>query len=155
LELSDFAENTIGPRLENIPGVSGIQIWGQKKYAMRLWIDPVKLSSYGCTISDVQNALGQQNVELPSGKLTGNNTELTVKTVGNLSKPDEFNNIIIKTDGSKIVKLSDIGNAELGPEVIETKMSQSGTPLVGVAIVPLPGANYLDISKAFYKNSRF
>jgi HAE1 family hydrophobic/amphiphilic exporter-1/multidrug efflux pump len=151
LELSDFAENTIGPRLETIPGVSGIQIWGQKRYAMRLWIDPIKLSSYGCTVADVKSALSQQNVELPSGKLTGNNTELTVKTVGNLSKPEEFNNIIIKTDGSKIVKLSDIGKAELGPEVIETKMSQSGAPLVGVAIVPLPGANYLDISKAFYK----
>lgn len=151
LELSDYAENTIGPRLETIPGVSGIQIWGQKRYAMRLWIDPVKLSSYGCTVADVKNALNQQNIELPSGKLTGHNTELTVKTVGNLSKPEEFNAIIIKTEGDRIVKLSDIGKAELGPEVIETKMSQSGAPLVGVAIVPLPGANYLDISKAFYK----
>ncbi len=151
LELSDLAENTIGPRLETIPGVSGIQIWGQKKYAMRLWIDPVKLSSYGVTVSDVRDALNQQNVELPSGKLTGNSTELTVKTVGNLSKPEEFNNIIIKTATNKIVKFSDVGSAELGPEVIETKMAQSGTPLVGVAIVPLPGANYLDISKEFYK----
>jgi multidrug efflux pump len=151
LELSDFAENVIGQRLETIPGVSGIQIWGQKKYAMRLWIDPIKLSSYGCTVSDVKTALNQQNIELPSGKLTGNNTELTVKTVGNLSTAEEFNNIIIKTDGDKIVRFSDIGSANLGPEVVETRMSQSGLPLVGVAIVPLPGANYLDISKEFYK----
>ena len=151
LELSDYAENVIGQRLETIPGVSGIQIWGQKKYAMRLWIDPIKLSSYGCTVSDVKTALNQQNIELPSGKLTGNNTELTVKTVGNLSTAEEFNNIIIKTDGDKIVRFSDIGSANLGPEVVETRMSQSGLPLVGVAIVPLPGANYLDISKEFYK----
>jgi HAE1 family hydrophobic/amphiphilic exporter-1/multidrug efflux pump len=151
LELSDYAENIIGPRLETIPGVSGVQIWGQKKYAMRLWIDPIKLASYGCTVSDVKNALNQQNVELPSGKLTGNNTELTVKTVGNLSKPEEFNNIIIKTNGEKTVRFSDIGAAVLGPENVETKMSQSGLPLVGVAVVPLPGANYLDISTAFYK----
>jgi len=151
LELSDFAENVIGQRLETIPGVSGIQIWGQKKYAMRLWLDPIKLSSYGCTVSDVKTALNQQNIELPSGKLTGNNTELTVKTVGNLSTAEEFNNIIIKTDGDKIVRFSDIGSANLGPEVVETRMSQSGLPLVGVAIVPLPGANYLDISKEFYK----
>lgn len=151
LELSDFAENVIGPRLETIPGVSGVQIWGQKKYAMRLWIDPIKLASYGCTVSDVKNALNQQNVELPSGKLTGNNTELTVKTVGNLSKAEEFNNIIIKTNGEKTVRFSDIGSAVLGPENVETKMSQSGLPLVGVAVVPLPGANYLDISTAFYK----
>lgn len=151
LELSDYAENVISQRLETIPGVSGVQIWGQKKYAMRLWIDPVKLASYGCTVSDVRDALDAQNVELPSGKLTGNNTELTVKTVGNLSKPEEFNNIIIRAEGEKTVRLSDVGRAELGPENVETKMSQSGLPLVGVAIVPMPGANYLDISKEFYK----
>jgi HAE1 family hydrophobic/amphiphilic exporter-1/multidrug efflux pump len=151
LELSDYAENVIAPRLETIPGVSGIQIWGQKKYAMRLWIDPIKLAAYGCTVSDVKDALNKQNVELPSGKLTGNNTELTVKTVGNLDKPEQFNNIIIKSDGEKTVRFSDIGAANLGPENLETQMSQSGLPLVGVAIVPLPGANYLDISKEFYK----
>ena len=150
LELSDYAENVIGQRLETIPGVSGIQIWGQKRYAMRLWIDPVKLASYGCTVSEVRDALNKQNVELPSGKLTGSSTELTVKTVGNLSKPEEFNNIIIRSEGEKIVRFSDVGYAELGAENIETKMSQSGLPLVGVAIVPLPGANYLDISKEFY-----
>ena len=151
LELSDFAENVIGQRLETIPGVSGVQIWGQKRYAMRLWIDPIKLASYGCTVSEVRTALNSQNVELPSGKLTGKNTELTVKTVGNLSKPEEFNNIIIRSEGEKIVRFSDIGHADLGAENIETKMNQSGSPLVGVAIVPLPGANYLDISKKFYK----
>jgi HAE1 family hydrophobic/amphiphilic exporter-1/multidrug efflux pump len=151
LELSDFAENVIGQRLETIPGVSGIQIWGQKRYAMRLWIDPVKLASYGCTVSEVRSALNKQNVELPSGKITGSNTELMVKTIGNLSKAEEFNNIIIRSEGDKIVRFSDIGKAEIGPENVETNMMQSGVPLVGVAIVPRPGANYLDIAKAFYK----
>ena len=151
LELSDYAENVISQRLETIPGVSGVQIWGQKKFAMRLWIDPIKLASYGCTVSEVRDALNKQNVELPSGKLTGSNTELTVKTVGNLSTPEEFNNIIIRTDGEKIVRLSDVGSAVLGPENIETRLSQSGLPLVGIGIVPMPGANYLDISKEFYK----
>ncbi|HMK06361.1 MAG TPA: efflux RND transporter permease subunit, partial [Flavobacterium sp.] len=121
------------------------------KYAMRLWIDPVKLAAYGLTVSDVQDALNAQNVELPSGKLTGANTELTVKTVGNLSTAEEFNNIIIRSEGEKTVRLSDIGSASLGPEIIETRMTASGMPLVGVGIVPLPGANYLDISKEFYK----
>lgn len=151
LELSDYAENVISQRLETIPGVSGVQIWGQKRYAMRLWIDPVKLASYGLTVAEVRTALGKQNVELPSGKLTGANTELTVKTVGNLSTAEEFNNIIILSEGEKIVRLSDIGSAVLGPENIETKLSQSGLPLVGLAIVPRPGANYLDISKSFYE----
>ena len=151
LELSDFAENVIGQRLETIPGVSGIQIWGQKRYAMRLWIDPIKLASYGCTVSEVRAALSKQNVELPSGKITGANTELMVKTIGNLSKAEEFNNIIIRSEGDKIVRFSDIGRAEIGPENVETNMMQSGVPLVGVAIVPRPGANYLDIATAFYK----
>ncbi len=151
LELSDYAENTIGPRLETIPGVSGIQIWGQKKYAMRLWFDPEKLASYGVTVSDVKDALSKQNIELPAGKLTGNNTELTVKTIGNLSKPEEFNNVILKSDNNKTVKFSDIGLAELGPEIIETSLTQSGAPLIGIGIIPLPGSNYLDISKEFYK----
>jgi multidrug efflux pump len=151
LELSDYAENVISQRLETIPGVSGVQIWGQKRYAMRLWIDPVKLASYGLTVAEVRTALNAQNVELPSGKLTGDNTELTVKTVGNLATAEEFNNVIIRTDGEKIVRLSDIGKAELGPENLETKLSQSGLPLIGLAIVPRPGANYLDISKAFYE----
>ncbi|MFH7015632.1 efflux RND transporter permease subunit [Flavobacterium sp. FlaQc-47] len=151
LELSDYAENVISQRLETIPGVSGVQIWGQKRYAMRLWIDPIKLNAYNCTVSDVRDALNAQNVELPSGKLTGNNTELTVKTIGNLSKPEEFNNIIIRTDGDKIVRLSDVGGAELGPENIETSLTSSGLPMIGLAIVPMPGANYLDISNEFYK----
>jgi HAE1 family hydrophobic/amphiphilic exporter-1/multidrug efflux pump len=151
LELSDYAENVIGQRLETIPGVSGIQIWGQKRFAMRMWLNPEKLNSYGVTVSDVRNALIEQNVELPSGKITGKNTELTVKTVGNLSEPEQFNNIIIKSSENSIIRFSDIGNASLEAENIETQMTQSGNPLVGVAIVPLPGANYLDISSEFYK----
>ncbi|PXY39007.1 acriflavin resistance protein [Flavobacterium cheongpyeongense] len=151
LELSDYAENVISQRLETIPGVSGVQIWGQKRYAMRLWIDPVKLTAYKCTVADVRNALNAQNVELPSGKLTGNNTELTVKTIGNLSSAEAFNNIIVRTDGDKIVRLSDVGGAELGPENIETSLKSSGLPMIGMAIVPMPGANYLDISSEFYK----
>ena len=151
LELSDYAENVISQRLETIPGVSGVQIWGQKRYAMRLWIDPVKLAAYGCTVAEVRDALNAQNVELPSGKLTGNNTELTVKTIGNLSTAEEFNNIIIRTEGDKIVRFSDVGTASLDAENMETQMTQSGLPMIGLAIVPMPGANYLDISKEFYK----
>lgn len=151
LELSDYAENTIAQRLQTIPGVSSIQIWGQKKYAMRLWIDPNRLSSYSCTVRDVLDALKKQNVELPTGKLTGANTELTVKTKGNLSSAEEFNNIIVLSDGNKIVRFHDVGHAELGPENLETKMSESGLPMVALAVIPQPGTNYIDIANNFYK----
>lgn len=151
LELSDYAENVVAQRLQTIPGVSSVQIWGQRKYAMRLWIDPAKLASYGVTVMDVRNALNAQNVELPSGKLTGANTELTVKTIGNLSTEEQFNNIIIRADQTKVVKFGDIGNAALEAENFETKMSDSGYPMVSLAVIPQPGTNYLEIANGFYK----
>ncbi|PXX31688.1 efflux RND transporter permease subunit [Arenibacter sp. ARW7G5Y1] len=150
LELSDYAENVISQRIETIPGVSSVQIWGQRRYAMRLWIDPFKLASYGLTVADVRQALLAQNVELPSGKLTGDNTEITVKTIGNLNTEDGFNNIIIRADGEKLVRLSDIGRASLEGENMETKMSDSGQPMVAIAVVPQPGTNYLEIADRFY-----
>ena len=150
LELSDYAENVISQRIETIPGVSSVQIWGQRRYAMRLWIDPFKLASYGLTVADVRQALLAQNVELPSGKLTGDNTEITVKTIGNLNTEDGFNNIIIRADGEKLVRLSDIGKASLEGENMETKMSDSGQPMVAIAVVPQPGTNYLEIADRFY-----
>ena len=150
LELSDYAENVIAQRVETIPGVSSVQIWGLRRYAMRLWIDPLKLASYGLTVADVRRALLAQNVELPSGKLTGENTELTVKTIGNLNTEEGFNNIIIMAEDDKLVRLSDIGKASLEGENMETKMSDSGQPMVAIAVVPQPGSNYLEIADAFY-----
>ncbi|MGV3461279.1 MAG: efflux RND transporter permease subunit [Flavobacterium sp.] len=151
LELSDYAENVIAERLQTIPGVSSVQIWGQKRYAMRLWMDPVKLASYGVTVAEVRDALDRQNVELPTGKLVGANTELTVKTMGNLSTEEQFNNIIVKSEGERIVKLSDVGRAALEAENLETKMTNNGNILVGLAIIPQPGTNYIEIADAFYE----
>jgi hydrophobe/amphiphile efflux-1 (HAE1) family protein len=150
LALSDYAENVIAERLQTIPGVSSVQIWGQKRYSMRIWIDPIKLTSYGVTVQDVRNALERQNVELPSGKLTGSNTELTVKTMGNLSTEDEFNKIIIIANDDKIVRLSDIGRAELGSENLETEFKANDQSMVAMAIIPQPGTNYIDIAEQFY-----
>lgn len=151
LELSDYAENVISQRLQTIPGVSSVQIWGQKKYAMRMWLDPEKLASYALTPLDVKTALDKQNVELPSGKISGDKTELTVKTVGNLSTVDQFNELIIKNDGTNIIRYKDVGYAVLGPENEETVLRSGGKPMVATAIVPQPGANYLDIATEFYK----
>ncbi|HBD26060.1 efflux RND transporter permease subunit [Flavobacterium sp.] len=150
LELSDYAENVISERIQTIPGVSSVQIWGQKRYSMRIWMDPIKLNAYGITVADVRNALDKQNVELPSGKLTGANTELMVKTLGNLSTEKEFNDIIIVSDANKTVRLSDIGYAVLASENLETKFTESGNPMVAVAIIPQPGTNYLEIAEQFY-----
>lgn len=151
LELSDFAENEIGERLQTIPGVSNIQIWGQKRYAMRLWLDPSKLAAYQLTPLDIRNALEKENVDLPGGKIAGNTTELTVKTVGRLTSEEEFNNLIVRNESDRIVRLKDVGYATLGPENEETILKNNGVPMVACALVPQPGANYIDIADEFYK----
>ncbi|WP_324760067.1 efflux RND transporter permease subunit [Sphingobacterium thalpophilum] len=151
LSLSDYAENVISERLQTIPGVSSTQIYGQKRYAMRLWLDPDRMAAYGITASDIRTALNNQNIELPSGKIVGKTTELTVKTVGNLSTPEQFNNIVLKADSTRLVRLIDIGRAEIDAENLETKMVSNGKQLVGVAIIPQPGTNYLDIANNFYE----
>lgn len=151
LELSAFAENVIAERIQTIPGVSTIQIWGQKRYAMRLWLDAPKMAALGITASDVRNALDRENVELPAGKVSGSNTELTVKTMGRLVDEASFNQLIIKNQDGRNITLGDIGQAKLGPENEETGLKESGVPMIGLGIVPQPGANYIDISKEFYK----
>ena len=151
LEISDFAENVIAQRIQTIPGVSTVQIWGQKKYSMRLWLYPEKLASYGLVSLDIIRALDRENIELPSGKIAGDNTELTVKVLGRLKNEDDFKNLVIKNIGKKVIRFKDIGDARLGAENEETILRQSGVPMIGIAIVPQPGANYIEIADEFYK----
>lgn len=151
LQVTEYATNVLQERLQTIPGVSGIQIWGEKKYAMRIWFEPSKLNAYGLTFQDVQTALTRENVELPSGKIAGANTELTVRTFGRLTTEEEFNNIIIRNTGGSTIRLKDVGEAVLGPENEETVLKLNGVPMIALAIVPQPGANYVAISNEFYK----
>ncbi len=151
LQMTEYANNVLVERLQTIPGVSGIQIWGEKRYAMRIWIDPAKLTSYGLTPGDVQSALLRENVELPSGKISGNTTELTVRTFGRLNTEEEFENVIIQNIGGADIRVKDIGNVVLGPENEETVLKESGIPMIALAIVPQPGSNYVSISDEFYK----
>ncbi len=151
LEITEYANNVLVERLQTIPGVSGTQIWGEKRYAMRIWIDPAKLVAYGITANDVQAALLRENVELPSGKISGDATELTVRTFGRLNTEEEFNNIIIKNVNGADVRVHNIGNAVLGPENEETILKGNGTPMIALAIIPQPGSNYVSISDEFYR----
>jgi multidrug efflux pump len=151
LQLTEYANNVLVERLQTIKGVSSIQVWGEKKYAMRIWMDPAKLSAYNLTALDVQLALNRENVELPSGKIAGDATELTVRTFGRLYTEEDFNNVIIKSASTGDIRLRDIGQAMLGPENEESILRESRIPMVGLALVPLPGANYVSISDEFYK----
>ena len=151
LDVSAYAENVLGERLQTIPGVSSLQIWGQKKYAMRLWLDPAKMQANQISFQQLRDALNNENVELPGGKIAGYKTELSVKTPGRLSTPEQFNQLIVSESNGAIVRLKDIGEALLGPENEETILKSSGVPMIGLALVPQPGANYLDIAEEFYK----
>jgi hydrophobe/amphiphile efflux-1 (HAE1) family protein len=151
LELSDYAENVLLERFQTIPGISTINIFGQKRYAMRIWLQTDKLNSYNISLSDVQNSLNRENVELPAGKISGNNTDLVIRTLGRLSTEEDFNNLILRQDAGGIVRLSDVAKVELGPQSEEESWKINGVHAVGLAIIPQPGANYVEIADEFYK----
>jgi multidrug efflux pump len=151
LELSEIADLTLKEQLQTVSGVSAIGIFGEKRYAMRLWIDPVKLAGYGLTPMDVRNAITRENVELPSGAIEGNTTQLTIRTLGLMTTPKEFNDLIIKQFGDQIVRFQDVGRAELGPEDIRGILKNDGVPMVMIAVVPQPGSNQIEIVDEIYR----
>lgn len=150
LEISEIADLTVKEQLQTIPEVSSVSIWGEKRYCMRLWLDPVKMSGYGITPMDVKNALDKENVELPSGSIEGNTTELAIRTLGLMHTTDEFNNLVIREDEGRIIRFSDIGRAELSARDLKSYMKMNGVPMVGVVVVPQPGANHINIAEAVY-----
>jgi multidrug efflux pump len=155
LELSEIAELTFKEQLQTISGVSAVMIFGQKRYAMRLWLDPVKLAGYQMTPLDVRNAISRENVELPSGSIEGNTTQLTIRTLGLMSTPKEFDDLIIKQTGDQIVRFKDIGRAELGPEDIRGILKRDGVPMVSDVIIPQPGSNQIEIVDEVYRRLEY
>lgn len=150
LEISEIADLTVKEQLQTIPEVSSVSIWGEKRYCMRLWLDPVKMSGYGVTPMDIKNALDKENVELPSGSIEGDNIELAIRTLGLMSTTEEFSNLIIKENDRRIVRFSDVGRAELSARDLKSYMKMNGTPMVGVVVIPQPGANHINIAEAVY-----
>ncbi|MFT6054983.1 MAG: multidrug efflux pump [Roseivirga sp.] len=151
LELTLLAENVLKERVQTIQGISSVQVWGAKRYSMRLWMDPDRLAAYQLTPLDVQNAVNRDNVELPSGSVQGSTTELTVRTIGRINSPEEFNSLIVKEQDGVIVRFRDIGRAELAPENQKTVLKKNGVPMVGIAVITQPGTNNIEIADNFYK----
>ncbi len=151
LSLNDIVQRSIREKLQTVPGVSSVQMWGEKKYAMRLRIDPAKMAAYKLTAVDIVNALNRQNVELPSGSIEGLKMELSVRTEGRLTTVDDFNNMVLKEESDRVVKFNDVGFAELSAENEKTLMRREGVPMVAVAVIPQPGSNQIDIINNIYK----
>jgi HAE1 family hydrophobic/amphiphilic exporter-1/multidrug efflux pump len=151
LELSDYAETVLQEKFQTIPEVSGVNIFGQKRPSMRIWINPDKMNAFNIAFSDIRTALNSENVEIPSGKISGDNTELSIRALGRLTSEDDFRNLILRQDATGIVRLSDIAKVEIGPEQDEFSWRLNGVSAVGMAINPQPGANYIKIADEFYK----
>ncbi|HEX6915139.1 MAG TPA: efflux RND transporter permease subunit [Chitinophagaceae bacterium] len=151
MELSDYTENVLLERFQTIPQVSAVNIFGQKRPSMRIWIDPDKLNSYNISFRDIRNGLARENVEIPSGKIYGENTELTIRTLGRLTTEADFRNLILRQDPTGIIRLGDVAKVEIGPENEEFSWKLNGLNGVGLAIIPQPGANYIEISDEFNK----
>lgn len=150
MELTDYAENVVQERLQTIQGVSGINVFGQR-YSMRLWIDPAKLSAYSLTIDDIRQSLNRENIELPGGKVRGNETQLIVKTFGKLTTEDDFNDLILREDNNGVVRFKDIGYAQLGPNNDEQSSRKNNVASVNMGILPQPGSNQIEIADEVYK----
>ncbi len=151
MELSEYAENVLQQQMQTINDVSAVNIIGQKRPAMRIWLKPEKLTSYNISYSTIQSVLNKENVELPAGKIYGNNTDLSINTLGRLSTEEDFNNLILRQDVQGIVRLRDVARVEISAENLEQTWKYNGTYAVGLAVVPQPGANYIKIANEFYK----
>jgi multidrug efflux pump len=150
MELSEIAELVVKERLQTIQNVSAVDIWGQKRYSMRLWLDPVKMAGYGVTPLDVRSAVEAENIELPSGSIEGNTIELSIRTLGLMQTAKEFNDLIIKENENSIVRFQDVGRAELAPEDLRSLLKRNGEPMVINIIIPQPGANHIEIADEAY-----
>src|SRR5690554_2267054 len=146
LELTEIAELTVKERLQTIQNVSAVDIWGENRYAMRLWLDPVRMAAYNTTPMEIKSALDRENIELPSGSIEGDDIERSIRTLGLMITPEEFNNLVIKEDDFRIVRFRDVGFAELDSENRKNILRRNGIPMVGTVIIPQPGANQIEIA---------
>ncbi len=134
--------------------MSEIRIWGEKKFSMKLLLDPVKMAGHRVSPGDVREALLRENVELPSGRIEGYRTEMSIRTQGRLVTEEEFSDLIIREDGGAVVRLRDIGEARLLPENERTLLRGiGGVPQVAVAVTPQAGSNYIAIADAFHERA--
>lgn len=150
LELTDYADRYIVPRLQTLPGIASIIIGGDRRYAMRIWLDRERLAAYHLTPQDVEIALQNQNVEVPAGRIESLQREFTVLTMTDLASADEFNDLIIKESDNYPIRLKDVGYAEIGPEDERKAVRENGNPAVGLGIVKQSTANTLAVAEAIH-----
>jgi multidrug efflux pump len=148
LEMTTLAEKQIKPRFQGVTGVSSITIGGEKRYAMRLWLDSARMAARRVTVLDVQQALRQQNIELPSGRVENLDREMTIQTRGEMKTAEEFNNLVLRADGANLVRLKDVGRAEDGVSDYRTIARASGKPCIFLGVVKQAKANTVNVAQS-------
>lgn len=148
LEISDYADRFVKDRLQTLPGVANVQIFGERRYAMRIWLEPARLAAYGLTPQEVEDALRRQNVEIPSGRIESREREFTVLSDTGMRTPEEFDNLILSREDGYLVRLKDVGRAELGAEEERRIARFMGETAVALGVVKQATANPLDVSTA-------
>ena len=146
LKLTEIATNRMKERLQTIPGVSSVQLWGSDTYTLRLWMNPELMAARGITPHDVQRAVREQNLELPAGRIDGNAVELNIKAPARLATPEDFNNMVVKREGDTLVRFRDIGYARYGSIERREILRGDGEPMLMVVLRPQPGANQIAIA---------
>ena len=152
LELSDVGYNVFSEKFQRLNGVGGVIIGGNRKYAMRVWLDPQRLAAYGVTVTDVSNALRGQNAQIPSGRIEGAGREFSVHTRGDLTKPEEFEAIVVAEQESRLVRLGDVAEVRIGAEDDRNIARYNGLPTVGLGIVKQQKASTVAVAQEVRKS---
>ena len=147
LELSDAAENLLAEPLQRLEGVGQVFVGAQRRYAMRVWLDPQRLAAHGLTVADVEQALRSGNAEIPSGRVEGRGREFAVRTRGDLSRPEEFAAIVVAQEGDRPVRLGDVAEVRIGAEDDRSLARYGGVPSVGIGVVKQQKASTVDVAR--------
>jgi multidrug efflux pump len=148
LTLSDIADRIVKQRIQTVPGVARANIFGERRFAMRVWLDPDALAARGLTVQDISSAIRSRNIEVPAGRIESSQREFTVRSLGELRTPGEFADLVVSNANGVLVKLRDVANVELGAENERSAIRSNGRPAIGVGIVRQSTANILDVSNS-------
>ena len=148
MQLSDVADRLVKARLQSLPGVGSAQIFGERRYSMRVWVDPQALSARQLTVQDIENAIASRNVEIPAGRIESTRREFSVRSLGELKTPQEFGEMVVANQGTQLIKLKDVARVELGPEDDRSIFRWKGTPAVAIGVVRQSKANLIDVARS-------
>src|SRR5207247_1222768 len=148
MQLPDVADRLVKARLQSLPGVGSAQIFGERRYSMRVWVGPRALSARGLTVQDVENASVSRNVEIPAGRIESTRREFSVRSLGELKTPQEFGEMVVASQGSQLIKLKDVARVELGPEDDRSIFRYNGSPSVAIGVVRQSKANLIEVARS-------